>query len=150
MEHKQVVALFDLANIKVLNIWEIPNEYWPKTERYAELRETNPWWLVKTPAGIIKIGNRKRVISIDWSDTKIRGEITKDDVTKSDDMVHAWSMPKALEYMTALGVLIKKYEKEPMAWYSCLPGQDPVLTLDEPDSTRYPSEYKVPLYSLTC
>lgn len=62
----------------------------------------NPWWLIQVPQGIIQIGWRKRVISIDWSGTSFRGIITEDNVTKSDTMVHAWSEEKAIEYLKAL------------------------------------------------
>jgi hypothetical protein len=58
------------------------------------------WWLVKVDQGYIKIGWRKRVINIDWSETPLRKIITPDDVTKSGDMVHAWSIAKAIEYLT--------------------------------------------------
>lgn len=57
---------------------------------------------MKTPKGLIQIGWRKRVISIDWSDTGIRRVVTEDDVTKDDTMVHAYSYAKALAYLTAL------------------------------------------------
>lgn len=93
-------AMFTLANIEVLNSWEIPNQCWPQA--YMKLRAENPWWLIQVPQGIIQIGWRKRVISIDWSGTSFRGIITEDNVTKSDTMVHAWSEEKAIEYLKAL------------------------------------------------
>jgi hypothetical protein len=58
------------------------------------------WWLVKIHQGYIEIGWRKRVINIDWSETPLRKVITADDVTKEDTMVHAWSVAKAVEYLT--------------------------------------------------
>ena len=96
-------ALFRLAGIEVSNWHELPNCYWPA--HYAELRAAHPWWLAMTPFGAIKIGWRKRVLSISWQDTKVRAIVTKDDVTKEDWLVHAWSLPKALEYLTALRAL---------------------------------------------
>ncbi len=99
MTEEQVRALFTLAEIPVQGVYKIENRYWP--ESYVELRRDNPWWLVKTPAGLVQIGWRKRVISINWSDTAFRQVITEDDVTKDELMVHAWGWAKALEYMTA-------------------------------------------------
>ena len=63
---------------------------------------SEPWFLVKTEYGYIEIGWRKRVISINWEETPLRKVITKDDVTKDEYAVHAWSVPKAIEYLTAI------------------------------------------------
>lgn len=98
-------AMFQLARVEVLGHWEIANDYWPNA--YTQLRLENPWWLVKTHAGLIEIGNRKSVLSIDWSDTPIRKIITDDDVTKKETMVHAWTEAKAVEYLSALAPEIK-------------------------------------------
>lgn len=107
MKKEEVAGLFVLAGINVKKMWEIRNKYWPNHPDYAKIITENPWWLVQTDAGMIEIGWRKRVISINWEDTAIRKEITKDDVTKELDMVHAWNNEKALEYLTALGKEIK-------------------------------------------
>lgn len=62
-----------------------------------------PWFIVTTKVGRFKIGWRKRVISIDWSET--RGTATsdllfdKEDVTKGDKSIHAWSMDDAHRYI---------------------------------------------------
>ena len=66
-------------------------------------RYARPSWLVKTPCGLIEIGWRKRVISIDWSDTPIRVIVTTDDTTKTDTSVHAWTEVAAMTYLEALG-----------------------------------------------
>lgn len=100
MTEEKVKALFLLADIKVLKLWKLENKYWPKT--YTDMIMANPWWLVKTPIGLIEIGNRKRVVNIDWSDTNIRKIITEDDVTKDVTMVHAWTDEKIIEYLKAL------------------------------------------------
>jgi len=100
MTQEQVKGLFALAGIDVLRMWELPNQYWP--EAYVEERKSCPWWLIKTPKGLIEIGWRKRVISIDWSDTGIRKEITEDEVTKCETGVHAWGYEKALTYLKEL------------------------------------------------
>ncbi len=111
MNEQQVRALFLLAGLEVLRLHELANDYWP--ESYVELRKASPWWLVETPFGLIKIGWRKRVISIDWTSTPLRKIITPDDVTKSDETVHAWSYAKALEYLTSLRIYLKQQEKAP-------------------------------------
>lgn len=80
----------------------IPNEYCsPGCCRHL------PWFMVTTSAGRIKIGWRKRVIVVvDWSET--RGTATakdlfaQEDTTKGDRMIHAWSLAKAKEYITAI------------------------------------------------
>jgi hypothetical protein len=90
--------IFDQAKIEVLNHYQIPNEYWSGIRMCAE----NPWWLVQTNIGMIKIGWRKRVIEIDWSTTLLRSIVTEDDVTKESTMVHAWTKEKAISYLTNL------------------------------------------------
>jgi hypothetical protein len=97
-------GLFLLADIKVLQAWPLVNQY--------DADRKDPWWLVKTPAGLIKLGWRKRVISIDWSDTAIREVITDHEVTKDETMVHAWSVAKAVEYLEQLGFLFKSNQSE--------------------------------------
>lgn len=91
-----VGAMFLLANIDVLAIESIDNEY------SKSLIDTLPWFKVQTLFGTIKLGNRKRVIAIDWTDTDVRHVVTEDHVTKSDCLVHAWSVGKAVNYLIAL------------------------------------------------
>lgn len=97
-------AMFKLAKIPVLAHWRLANGYWP--DSYMVLCAENPWWLVKTPVGLIEIGWRKRVLNIDWEDTPIRCVITQDDTTKSPTSVHAWTAEKAIEYLTTLGTMM--------------------------------------------
>lgn len=106
MELEYVKSLFIVAKIPATNFHELKNQYWP--EVYPEAKE--PWWLVITPYGPIKIGKRKRVTEIDWLDTKLRKIITSDDVTKTDTYVHAWSPLKLVEYMIALSYELKTLE----------------------------------------
>lgn len=79
---------------KPARMYCLANEYDPERD--------DPWWLVETNLGMIKIGWRKRVINIDWSATAIRKVVTDEDVTKDETMVHAWSTLKAIEYLTVL------------------------------------------------
>lgn len=100
MKLEEVKGLFALAGIEVLNQWELTNQYWP--EAYKDLRADNPWWLVKTKFGLVKAGMRKRVLVIDWKDTKIRRIVTEDEVTKDQTMVHAYNKPDAVRYLQGL------------------------------------------------
>lgn len=93
-------AIFTLAGFVVSQVWELYNRYWPDTPEYDAVR--SPWWLMQTEIGPVQIGWRKRVINIRWDGCKFRGEVTSDDVTKSDVMVHAWSSSEAVKYLTAL------------------------------------------------
>jgi len=93
-ENRKLVALFT----EPIFVEEIPNGYcsdW--CCRHL------PWFIVTTSVGRFKIGWRKRVISIDWSDTVETGFATSlfedEDVTKIAKCIHAWSMEKAKEYI---------------------------------------------------
>lgn len=109
MKLEEMKALFTLAGIEVLTHWELPNQYWP--EAYVDLRKANPWWLVKTKHGCVKIGWRKSVISINWEDTPIHQIITEDDVTKDEKMVHAWGYVKALTYLCNLAKYLRQLDQ---------------------------------------
>jgi hypothetical protein len=73
---------------------EIPNEY--STQPWAV---NTPWYLVTTSKGRIKVGWRKRVIQIDWSDAPIDKDGEKlfiaEDVTKGTSFIHAWDYDRA-------------------------------------------------------
>jgi hypothetical protein len=104
MKENEVRALFQLAGFKVLGVKALIDGYGydPTDPRYFQTLPYQVWWFVKTAHGWIEIGWRKRVIQIDWRDTPLRLIITDDDVTKATDMVHAWSIVKALQYLAAL------------------------------------------------
>ena len=120
MNEESMKALFLLAGLDVESFYKLENPYWPDHENYADIRRKSPWWLVKTKFGLIKIGWRKRVININWSDTPYRSgvskfadgrdieELTKDDVTKSESMVHAWSNAKAVQYLSCLRLRLEQ------------------------------------------
>jgi hypothetical protein len=102
MTKDEAVALFTLAGFTVTKTWALENQYWPNHPNYCDLR--TPWWLVRTEIGLIEIGWRKRVISIDWSDTPIKMNIPEADswVTHDETYTHAHGAAKALEYLTLL------------------------------------------------
>lgn len=97
MNEERARALFLLAGIDIVRIHELLNQYWRSNDS-----PRGPWWLAETRHGTIRIGWRKRVISIDWEGTKLREIITEDEVTKEPHLVHAWSYLKALEYLSLL------------------------------------------------
>lgn len=96
-EKGKLLAIFKIAEIKVEKYWNIKNEYHGNK---------SDWLLLKTDLGMIKIGWRKRVIAIDWSDTGIKMLIS-DDVTKNEDSCHAHSYIDAVEYMAQLNTYSK-------------------------------------------
>ncbi len=100
MSEEQAKAIFLLAGIIVTRCHQIENGYWPYA--YVEERKRSPWWLVETNIGVIIIGWRKRVISIDWTSVAVRVVVTEDDVTKDESRVHAYSYAKAVEYLSKL------------------------------------------------
>lgn len=93
----ELSGIFAIANIKVIHKWKLPNQYWSEPTAHH-------WWLVKTVYGLIEIGWRKRVLSINWSDTTVRALISSDNVTKSETGIHANSLEKAIEYMKTWNV----------------------------------------------
>lgn len=100
MNEAQAKAIFLLAGITVARSHQIENGYWPYA--YVEERKRNPWWLLETDIGVVVIGWRKRVISIDWTSVAVRVIVTQDDVTKDETSVHAYSYAKAVEYLSKL------------------------------------------------
>lgn len=65
-----------------------------------------PWYQVTTAIGVITLGWRKRVISIDWTDSDLiasaQALFPNEDVTKQGKLIHAWSYDKAREYIAVL------------------------------------------------
>lgn len=115
-----VRAIFLLAHINIVSLEKIPNEYWPPHPDFDEVRESSPWWKVTTSLGFIKIGRRKRVISINWKNL-VEGKIyinlispsatrdnpvlkitEEDQVTTGDAYCHANSELKAAWYLNNL------------------------------------------------
>ena len=99
-DKQEVFALFLTAGLPVERLWELPNGYWPDGEKYDDIR--TPWWLCRTSIGLIRVGWRKKVLDIDWTDTGIESIVTTDKVTKNTLMVHAWTMDKAVAYLIEL------------------------------------------------
>jgi hypothetical protein len=109
MELKTVESLFHLVGIEILSFHKLHNEYYTDPRNEEELRHAfdNPWWLVETPYGLIKIGYRKRVTEVNWERTKLRRKVTEDDVTSEKSYVHAWTEDKLLTYLRELAFQLK-------------------------------------------
>jgi len=97
------VEILRLFRGEAIFVEEIPSGY---SQEYGR-----PWFVVTTRIGRIKIGWRKRVINIDWSETtnkKKAEELFKEEqVTKGDSYdnsfyIHAWGYEKAQEYLDKL------------------------------------------------
>lgn len=96
----QLVACFPSG--MPIYVEQIPNEYWGR-DPYGF---ASPWLIVTTPRGRIKLGWRKRVISIDWSGSDIKETANdlfpNENVTKIDWLIHAWGYEKAKAYLWQL------------------------------------------------
>jgi hypothetical protein len=102
----QARALMTLANIPVNKVHPCQNKY-----HGASRPNAAPWFLIETPWGLFEIGPRKRVYSISWESTSLRHIVTEDNVTKDQISVDAWTLAKAVEYLTALaGWALKQTE----------------------------------------
>lgn len=110
MKETEVMGLFAVAGIEVLRREALIDGYGYQASdpRLFEHPLRCVWWFIKTKYGWVKIGWRKRVISIEWEDTPIRKIITSDDVTKDQTYVHAWSEEDALKYLKALSCEFSK------------------------------------------
>ena len=111
ISEQEVKSIFNIVGLKVLKIWRLPNQYYTFSESESDddirknsvYRERRPWWLVKTQFGLIEVGPRKRVFSIDWSDTGIKVTMTKaieKGITNGETFVHAYSLVEAAEFLT--------------------------------------------------
>jgi hypothetical protein len=103
-------TVFEISGFDILRITKIPNQYWPRAPQYEDLIKYNPWFEVETSYGVITIGSRKRVMQISWQASMFKGSITEDEVTKNETSVHAWTMPKVIEYLTALNLKLQTQE----------------------------------------
>jgi hypothetical protein len=66
----------------------------------------HPHFLVTTEIGVISIHRRKRVYSIDYSNTDVKEDsqtlFPDEDVTKEGKLIHAWTTEKAQAYINKL------------------------------------------------
>ncbi len=85
---------------RVIYVEEIPNGYCSRG-----CCVFYPWFIITTSIGRIKIGWRKRVIHLEWTDSLVKqtaDELFAGDMTKYDRVIHAWGYEKATEYINRL------------------------------------------------
>ena len=94
-----IFSIMRYSDWDVSNYNEIPNEYGCN----CQICKNRPWFIFHTSDGDIKIGWRKRVISIEFMKgfSEFPMSIFEDeDVTKWEKGIHAWGKEKAIEYLT--------------------------------------------------
>ena len=98
-ERASVISLFP----EPIFVEEVPNGYYGPSDPWGKL---SPWFVVTTTIGRFKVGWRKRVMHVEWTETLCKRTADQlfptEDVTKSDRMIHAWSLEKAKEYVKAI------------------------------------------------
>lgn len=93
---RDILALFPPG--EMIYVKEIPNQY---SQDYVN----SPWFQVWTRVGMIELGWRSRVISIDYKATDLpdaaKAEIlfANETSTRSDKCIHAWTNEKAKDYI---------------------------------------------------
>lgn len=93
-ERQKFDDCFQKAGFRHRLFTAIPNEYWGYPD-------CSKWFMVQTEFGDIKLGWRKRVVSIHCEDVDL-DTITKDNVTMSEGVLHAWGYEKLTEYLTTI------------------------------------------------
>ena len=103
----KLAGLFKQAGFDPIYIEVIDSKYCSEACCYKF-----PWIIATTSRGRIKLGWRKRVMNLDWSDSDITamGEILfkDEDVTKGEKYIHCWGEDKAVEYLKRLNEAGKK------------------------------------------
>jgi hypothetical protein len=95
---QEMREMFVKAGFPQAQMISIPNEYCP-------CDKCPPWYTVQVDnLKPIKIGWRKRVITINWMDHQknLLHLFESEDVTKEHYMIHAWSYAKASEYLAKI------------------------------------------------
>jgi len=92
-------AVFLLAGLEVKSFHKLPNGYCGDTCCLHR-----PWALAETKYGLIKIGWRKRIISIEWpKEAEVHGKNVKSNeeswITDWENGVHTYGWAKAVEYL---------------------------------------------------
>jgi hypothetical protein len=96
-DRADILACFDT---NLIYVEEIPNGYCSRG-----CCAFYPWFIVTTPIGRIKIGWRKRVIHLEWTNSLVKltaDELFVGDMTKYDCVIHAWGYEKAKEFIKKL------------------------------------------------
>ncbi|MHA1469073.1 MAG: hypothetical protein ACTSSP_00780 [Candidatus Asgardarchaeia archaeon] len=101
----ELTEIFKSAGFNVIHVEAIDSQYCSKACCYKW-----PWVIVTTQKGRIKLGWRKRVINLDWSESDIKAigmELFKgENVTTGEHYIHCWGKDKAIEYLKKLNSVI--------------------------------------------
>ena len=101
----ELTELFKLAGFDTIHVETIDNQYCGEACCYRY-----PWVVVTTKKGRIKLGWRKRVMNLDWSESDIKAigtELFKDEnTTTGNHYIHCWGKDKAIEYLKKLNLTI--------------------------------------------
>lgn len=97
----ELTELFKSAGFDTVHVETIDSEYCKEPCCYKY-----PWIIATTNQGRIKLGWRKRVMTLDWSDSDLgidgreffKGEHT----TIEQSYIHCWGKDKAVEYLRKL------------------------------------------------
>lgn len=109
-QEKILRDIFEKVGFQIIEMTPIENEYGSGDWR-------GPWFLINTQFGIFKIGWRKRVIKIDWSNIvntlkiDLLSLFEKENVTQSKDFIHAWSYEKVEEYLKKIFDFLSETQK---------------------------------------
>jgi len=99
-EQREIATIVARSEIPHGGLYMIPNQYHPDPDVYG------PWFMLGTTAGRIKIGWRKRVINIDWSETSLRAQgseiVAEPGITHGASFVHAYGADAAVEALRRL------------------------------------------------
>ena len=97
----ELTELFKSAGFNIVYVKIIDNQYCSDACCYKY-----PWVIVTTKKGRIKLGWRKRVMNLDWSESDIKAVGTKlfkdEKTTTGECYIHCWSKDKAIEYLKKL------------------------------------------------
>ena len=97
----ELTKIFKSAGFNTIHVETIDSQYCSNACCYKY-----PWIIVTTKKGRIKLGWRKRVINLDWSESDIKAigtELFKDEETTTGERyIHCWSEDKAIEYLKKL------------------------------------------------
>lgn len=111
---EKLKAVFLLADIEIKSFHQLPNGYCGD-----QCCSHRPWGLAETKYGLIKIGWRKRVISIEWpTEAEVNGKNVKSKdeewITHWEAGVHAYGWAKAVEYLSEFAKLANRviYDRE--------------------------------------
>lgn len=97
--YHELRSIVDQTPFKDAPLRLVPNQYWPDAPSRGY--PVDPWAILETSFGEIRIGWRKRVIHIDWDRAPGLANVSGNDVvadsntTHGATMVHCWGIEKA-------------------------------------------------------